>query len=265
VNVFHQFERFQGNCVSSSEVQRYYRQTRRGSADFVYERLEGRLCWSCRGVDSILKKNLLSDPDQFFEGVSLLKNGNTCTVVELESDGKFYVLKRYNQKSFIYRLLHGFSTPRAVLNWSNGQVLRYFGVRTPRPLICVCEKSVGLLKKAYVLMEKVEGKPLSQVADRVFEAVDPPVPRQFADLWQELTALRTTHGDMKAANFMLNEKGQLVLIDLDSMRFHRSFRRMKHKQEKDLKRFLKNWEAKPSLREQFIKALSNEFDRLTIK
>jgi len=51
---------------------------------------------------------------------------------------------------------------------------------------------------------------------------------------------RISHGDMKAANFLLQDK-ELYVLDLDSMVRNRSREGFTAKFSKDLKRFRENW------------------------
>jgi len=232
-----------------AEQRRCYRNSRRAGVAIERESSCALTWLGRRDLDPKLKEKLMADPDQFFQDRPLLKDGNTCTVVEVLEGGKTYVLKRYNQKSWLYRCLHLFSTPRALLNWSNGFVLQSFGVATPQPLACLLLKSSGvLLRKAYVLMEYVDGQSLSGLDRAKMLAGDPPrIPQQFARLWRRLDSLDTTHGDFKASNFMIDQQGCLILIDLDSLQFHRVQAIKKHRQEKDMSRFMRNWKKDPEV------------------
>ena len=240
-----------------AELKRRYRNTRRESSTVELERY-GAVTWrGLRDLDPCVKDQLIADPDQFFKTRPLLKDGNTCTVVEVVEGGRSYILKRYNQKSFWYRCLHVLSTSRALKNWSNGMVLHSYGVVTPQPLACLLFKSsYGLLQKAYVLMECVDGQSLSGVdRSRLMAGSPSDIPRQFAQLWRQLDELNATHGDMKASNFMLDHQGQLNLIDLDSFQFHSSASELKRSQTKDLNRFMKNWSKDPEVMAAFKSAL----------
>ena len=240
-----------------AELRRCYRNSRKESST-VERECHGGVTWLAqRDLDPRLKKKLIADPDQFFQGQPLLKDGNTCTVVEVVESGKTYVLKRYNPKSLLYRVGHLFSTPRALLNWSNGCVLQSFGVATPQPLACLLLKSsAGLLRKAYVLMEYVHGRSLSGVDRAEILKDDPPhIPQQFARLCRKLNSLDATHGDFKASNFMIDQKGGLILIDLDSLKFHQMQFVKERSQAKDMSRFMKNWKNDPEVQAVFKRLL----------
>ena len=236
----------------------HFRKTRRSCTEFEREDGPGR-CWlACRTLNPRLKTALLNDPDGFFQDDGLLKDGNTCTVVEINQDGGQYVLKRYNRKSPCYRLRHMFLTPRALKSWTNGHVLRLFGIPTPRPLACLLLKSGLLPDRGYLLMEKVSGKPLSEVDPVRLADATTRHPEQFARRWAELDTLRASHGDLKASNFIIDRRDCLTLIDLDSLRFHRSLRTHERQKQKDLARFMRNWADAPAVQAAFRDALPSD-------
>jgi len=238
-----------------TRIRNYYKKTRRACTEFEHVK-SGRKSWlACRDINEELKLKLLSDPDQFFDGESLVKNGNTCTVVEVSEAGRSYILKRYNQKSLMYRLTHCFMTPRALLSWSNGHVLRLFGVSTPRPVACLLLRAGQLVQRGYLLMEKVDATRLSDVDSSRMSNSSLEIPVQFAEVWRHLDALDATHGDMKASNFMVDAEGGVSLIDLDSLEFHRTDYGKRSSQTKDMTRFMRNWEMSPKVKSAFKQAV----------
>lgn len=237
---------------------KYYKKTRRSCTEFERENGYGKTWLACRDLPAELKSKLLDDPDQFFADKALLKDGNTCTVVEVNSDGKKYVLKRYNKKPLGYRLTHLLITPRALRSWTSGHVLNLFGIRTPRPLACLLLKSASLMDRAYLLMEKVSGVPLHEVEGGRITAAGSRIPAAFARRWRELNTISATHGDMKASNFIVDAQGHLALIDLDGLKFDRSPREHERRRLKDMERFMRNWKDQPELADAFIEALSKE-------
>jgi len=250
-------------AVSSSIQTRqknYSKKTRRACSEFEHEKNSGADWLACRDVDAELKNKLLQNPDQFFgAGEDMIKNGRTCSVVDIELNGKSYILKRYNQKSLAYRLLHMLTTPRVLSSWSSGHVLRLFGIPTPRPMVCLIYRTGPMFRKGYLLMEKISGESPYWM-DRE-DVADPSkgIPTQFVSRLHELDALKATHGDMKASNFILDDSGVLQLIDLDSMIFHRSNQSFEREKGKDLARFMRNWEDTPELIKLFCRELEVTF------
>lgn len=234
-------------------VRKYARKTRRSCSEFEYGHGSGKAWYSSRELEPELKAKMLEDPDQFFEGKPWVKDGNTCTVVELEHGGRPYILKRYNQKALGYRVLHAAATPRALSSWTGGHVLRLFGIPTPRPWAVLLVKCGLLLRKAYLLMDKVGGVALDQLDPLEMEKMLPKIAGEFQCRWSELDALRAAHGDMKSGNFVMHPAGLLELIDLDSLVFFRRSTAHQRAKKKDYARFLRNWEQRPGWVAEFRK------------
>lgn len=232
--------------IALRERQRsYFKKTRRSCTEFEHVRERGFDWLACCDIDPGLREALQDDPDQFFGKEGWLKKGNTSSVVEIEFNQKPYILKRYNRKSLLYRWMHALSTPRARTSWTNGHVLRLFGIPTPRPIACMLAKRGLLVHKAYLLMEKAHGISLTRVARQGEREQLPAALEGFSRRWRELDLLQATHGDMKASNFILDDDGELHLIDLDGLVFHHSRHALKRGQRRDLRRFLQNWQSHP--------------------
>lgn len=221
----------------------YRRKTRRSSSKLERVDTPGKQWHACRDMDEDLKARLLDDPDQFFINAPIFKDGNTCTVVGLETGGREYVLKRYNKKSFIYRIFHMLMPVRALKSWTGGHALRMFGIPTPRPVACLVVKSGPMMNQAYLLMEKVSGRSLRELDESEMKQVA----GKFAQRWVELDALKVSHGDLKASNLILADDGTLTLIDLDSLEFHTSSQTHERNQKKEWSRFLRNWRNQPEV------------------
>ena len=134
-------------------------------------------------------------------------------------------------------------------------MLNLFGIKTPRPLACLLIKSLGVLDRGYLLMEMVNGETLDQIDVERIKAPGSRIPTSFVNRWEELNALVATHGDMKASNLIVTPEGDLILIDLDGLKFDKSDQEHQRRREKDMKRFMKNWEGKPELIKVFQEAL----------
>jgi len=243
-------------------LRKYFKKTRRSCSEFERNKINGVDCLFCRDIDVDLKEKLIDNPDQFFEkkdANELLKNGNTCSVVEVISNERLYILKRYNQKPLMYRWLHFLLTPRALSSWSGGQTLRLFGIATPRPMGCLLFRDGYLFRKGYLLMEKAEGDDLWELERRRPDDLKLKVPEEFEARKQEMKALLATHGDMKASNLVLSPESVLQLIDLDSLTFHRLRIAFKHGVKKDDARFVRNWDKSPELKLYFQELLGSTF------
>ena len=236
-------------------LRKYFKKTRRSCTEFYRKDWDGKTWFGYRKLPSELEKALQSDPDQFFDTEELLKDGNTCTVTKLTFEGKSYVLKRYNKKPLGYQLSHVLLPSRALKSWTNGHVLNLFGIKTPKPQACLVIRSRGLVQRSYLLMENIEGETLDRVNSERILSPESPIPKAFANRWAELESIGASHGDMKASNLIVTPEGDLILIDLDGLKFDKSDQEHQRRREKDMKRFMKNWEGKPELIKVFQEAL----------
>ncbi len=74
-----------------------------------------------------------------------------------------------------------------------------------------------------------------------------------------MLAHRVSHGDMKAANLLVTNK-QVVLLDLDAAKEHKTGSRAARAYRRDRSRFLRNWNAQSSLHLRLDKEIPNLAD-----
>ena len=93
---------------------------------------------------------------------------------------------------------------------------------------------------------------------------DPSVPwaeklemaRQIADLFRVLRRERIRHGDTKATNIIVSDRGP-ALIDLDAMRRYRTASAFARAWGADMARFARNWEGDPELADLFARVMAD--------
>lgn len=189
-------------------------------------------------------KQAVRDIDVLVERGKRLKDGNSATVVMTEMAGRKVVIKRYNIKSYWHFLKRCWRPSRAANAWRQGNLLQLLGIPTPEVLGFVERRLGPLRKQAYLLTAYVDhATELSSVFE--YQVPRESELRQIKQIFELMRDYQLSHGDLKASNLMLTDSGQLELIDLDAMQEHRyewSFRRAFNR---DLKRFLKNWDNKP--------------------
>jgi len=204
-----------------------------------------------RSIHSSELDRFIADPDSFIDQNRLLKDGNSSTVAEVEIDGRLFVLKRYNIKNFWHGLSRLLRPSRARHSWRNALVLEMLGVPTPKPYLFMEERVFGIFKRrAFFLCERIQSRNLGeqlgkqlreQLENNESDEIDfGEVLRAFKQLFSVMWDYRISHGDMKSTNFLFVE-GQLVVLDLDSMRRNKSGEKFGKKFRKDLARFHKNW------------------------
>jgi len=163
----------------------------------------------------------------------ILKRGNTCFVSLVEISGRAVVIKRYNHKGLWHSIRQTLKGSRARRCWLYGHRFDELKIPTAAPLAFI-EKTQGpLVYCSYILNDYVEGtklcnflRDLSRTEAEQTEAVE-----RVEAILRQMEEYHITHGDLKPSNIIITSGGP-VLIDLDSVRVHRtglSFRRARAK------------------------------------
>ena len=191
---------------------------------------------------------LLLDPDRFIDTGQILKNGNSATVAQVQLSDRTLVIKRYNIKSLWHGLLRAFQKSRAWTSWLNTFHMEFLGIRSLKPIAMIENRLGPLRRKAYYITEYVEGPDAMVFLQNTDSSNGEP--EAIAGLLRHLSESKISHGDMKATNFLMAEEGP-VIIDLDAMREHKNKESFERAFNKDLDRFMKNWEGHPELAKRF--------------
>lgn len=201
-----------------------------------------------RDMESPELQRFLADPDAFVTQGRVLKGGNSCTVVQLEINGRSCVLKRYNIKNPWHRIRRLMRPSRAWLCWGNAHMLEMLGVETPHPLLMLERRFGHLHKEAYFISTLAAGKDALQFFDKTpieSEEIDT-VLKWFKELFIVMQRNQIVHGDTKASNFLVSATG-IVVLDLDGMYQEFDQRRFAVAHRKDLQRFARNWQTNTAL------------------
>jgi tRNA A-37 threonylcarbamoyl transferase component Bud32 len=217
-------------------ITRYRRmlaKTERDCTEFARLRLSGAEGMVARRQRDALLERMNGDPDQLLHDAEPLKQGNSATVVLRPEAG--WVVKRYNVKSRLHGFKRRWKRSRARTSWRAGHYLRWLGIDTPAPVACIEERGGG---RAWLVAEQANGELLDRRVER--EPLADEQIAAFERLLRLMYRFRVSHGDMKASNFLVRGE-QLILIDLDAVRFHRSGLRARRALRRDLRRLLRNW------------------------
>ncbi len=193
-------------------------------------------------------QDLLADPDRYIADGEILKNGNTATVAKIRLGERDLVVKRYNIKNFGHGLLRAFRKTRAWNSWENSYHMEFLGIPSLKPLAMLETRFGPLRGKAYFITEYIEGPD----ALNYLRGTKNPngEPEALANLLQNLSSSQISHGDLKATNFLMASNGP-VIIDLDAMRQLKDPAQFAKAFNKDIDRFMKNWEDNPELASRF--------------
>lgn len=177
-----------------------------------------------------------------------LKQGNTATVWQSELAGQPVVVKRYNDKGWLWRIRQWFKTPRGRLSWRNAHLLQALGFKTPTPLVYNEQYAHGIMKQAYFISAFVSGKPAHLHIEE--SGISDGLLKSLRTLFQRMQAVKICQSDSKASNILVRALDEVpYLIDLDSVQSYRVHILFIRRWRKSWRRWLKNWQ--PQYREKF--------------
>lgn len=238
-----------------SRIAKFERKLFRSTTANRSERSTSKFYVHDRSIHSPELDRFIKDPDSFIHQDKLLKQGNSSTVALVEIDGREFVLKRYNIKSFWHGLSRMMRPSRAHHSWRNASVLEMLGVATPHPYLFLEERIFWVFRsRAYFLCEYIAAQDVgtawgmqgaSEEADEGWNRTgNEEVVELFRQFLKLMNDYQISHGDMKATNFIIRDK-QLFVLDLDAMKRHQSQGAFAQKFAADLARFRKNWIGGP--------------------
>lgn len=200
-------------------------------------------------------KAIVENPESAFTmtGARLLKAGNSATVIKVTLDGRDYVIKRYNIKSFWHGLRRCLRATRAKTCWRLAQKLFLFNISTAMPIAFIENRMFGFRGKSYLIMEYVAGENAGDYFHRhlIQHEKTTEMIQRISVLLKSLAKLEITHGDLKITNILVNQHEQPVLIDLDGAAEHLSISSLHKTWRRELQRFLANFHSNPAILRQF--------------
>ncbi len=234
----------------------YRRKCLRNCSEFTVERSWRRFTARRRDRRDRNFLELLADPGPAVAGAQRLKDGNTATVVRCGTPASDLVVKRYNVKNWRHALSRAPRRSRAWISWQNANLLAHIGVSTPRALGLREGRWGPFRRVTYLITEASDGVPLHDwLRAHTPNEVPAWLDRALLQTLASLARSGISHGDLKATNFLVEERlERLLLIDLDAMRLHRSGSRHRRALQRDLRRFLANWDA--GLQQHFARLLA---------
>lgn len=195
-----------------------------------------------KSISSDALNSFLSDPDQAMSRGTMLKDGDSTTVVRLPLDGQEVVVKRYNIQSLGYLLRRLFRPSRAWYCWRNAHWLQLQGIETGEPLIMIERRWGWLRREAWFVSAWRQGASIQSLIGSL-DGNDSRwglIFRQVRRFLERLHRSRFVHGDMKSSNLLL-DGDNLVVLDLDSMRPEWMNSTLHKYSQRDWNRFWANW------------------------
>lgn len=225
--------------------QRFQKKIFRNSTAFSRNKTSSALIIYDRQYQSAELMHVLAEPEAIFQdkNTEILKAGNTATVAKIKIKNKYYVIKRYNIKNHWHFLRRSLRPTRAVTSWQLAQQLTFFGIATAKPIAFIEERIFGLRSTSYFLMEWIEGE---HAGDYFAKHKSTAVAQRIILLLTQLAKLGLTHGDLKMTNILI-ENHHPLLIDLDGMVEHKTISGLKRAFDKELRRFMRNWEGREEI------------------
>lgn len=216
----------------------------RTSSNYIFHKnFKKRFCINKFWYKSDRKGKLNNLENLFSEKISqFLKKGGSSTVIKTGLNDKEIAIKRYNIKNYLHGLKRALLRTRAARSWSMSHLLQIYGIDTPIP-IAFFENRIGPIRRtSYFICEFIPGPSLLDyfAGDNNLSDAQKHIADQVIIIFEKLRKSGIHHGDMKATNFIVND-GKVYLFDLDGMSWYQSAARSASYHQKDLKRFLRNW------------------------
>jgi len=216
-----------------------------------------------RSIASAELEKFINNPDDFIRAGRVIKAGNSATVAAITIGGREYIVKRYNIKNLWHGLSRALRPSRAWESWRNAHMLQMFGLGTAKPWLMMERRSGPLRRQAYFVAEALPGQDVLHFLEKEPIKCTPwqTALQQFRQLFQIMQQYQIVHGDMKATNFISTPE-QLLILDLDAMRQESSRAKFIKAFNKDLQRFLGNWQGNEPA-EQAVRQLITDFTMTT--
>jgi tRNA A-37 threonylcarbamoyl transferase component Bud32 len=204
-------------------------------------------------------RHWLADRDAPFrsEDGDWLQRNPSQSVARMDLQGAVLVLKRYAPMRFRKRFRRAVTASRAARSWKAAERLRALGLSTPRPLMMLEERFGPLRGKAWLLTEFCPGTAFAQAYRGASKAQRKRMDKEVKRLFLVLRENRISHRDPKLENLMWH-RNALWVLDLDSVRYHRTTAGTVRGSKRDRWIFLRGWRDEPEIHQHFARLLDFE-------
>lgn len=160
-------------------------------------------------------------PDTMLEDLPELLNSSRTTYVKRGYIGSEEVyLKRYNNKGLLDTIKNLFRKSRALKSMEGAIVVKSLGFNTPDVLFA-CEKRIfGILIRSFIATKGIKARNLVDLAQNkscTFKLLS-----KIASYIKQMHASGIFHIDLKGENMLVDDKGDIFIIDLDRLKLKHS-------------------------------------------
>lgn len=208
--------------------------------------------YAVRDQSDCLQALLAHGLDKAMSQGTMLKDGNSSTVVRVSWAGRDWVIKRYNLKSSFHAFKRKFVRSRARNSWLAANWLQLVGIATPQPIAMFEERRLGMKGRAWFICEYLPSETVLDLGPERLRSQG--VLWELVELLRLMQLLRFNHGDMKATNLLWAD-GELSVMDLDAMRLMVNRAAWRRGFAKDRRRLLQNWDGDSQLQQQLEQTL----------
>lgn len=178
------------------------------------------------------------------------KDDRTTTVAAVTIDQQTYILKRYNARNWWHHIKRAFRETRAHRCWKMSACFKQVGLNVSEPVLMYESRFGPIRTTSYFMNRLLPGEVLLKCLPELEQDRQQLVATTIKSVFQTLEKHKISHGDFKATNLIWNE-GQLYFIDLDAAQQHSSVLTWNKANNKDRRRFLKNWRENQELLKLF--------------
>lgn len=203
---------------------------------------------------------LLADIEAVFHlpNVRWLQNSSRASLIKHEVDGRLVVIKHYKLKNLDKRIRRAVTPSRAYRSWKGAQRLAAIGLATPRPWAMIENRFGPLRGRAWLINDYCPGQSIVDAYLEASASARKAIEREIVKMFCLLRQHKISHRDTKGANFLWHD-GRLWILDLDSIRYHRTALGAEQGSRRDRRRFLKNWEQVPEIQQRLAEVIERAF------
>ncbi|MEZ6195777.1 MAG: lipopolysaccharide kinase InaA family protein [Planctomycetota bacterium] len=180
----------------------------------------GGLVWHCRR--ELLREEhlpVLEDPDRWLEpGDHLVKDGRSTTIGRTAGEA---LMKRFNLKKYRSLVTNQLAGSRARIAFQQAYHLETMGVRTARAIAFAERTKLGCIYRSYLLLDWLADVQPGALAFQEWNGSRPELKRRvLEDAGRMIGRLHDagfSNRDLKSNNLLVNEAGQVWVIDLDGV------------------------------------------------